>query len=107
MVAPFWADVDTSSNGNVWFQECNDPETLNRASAQINDAFPLQTPFTADDTFIVTWDILTNAQLRYVRLYCIFLLSIKYDNFSTIIYVKGIISILPTLDQHFSNCACY
>ena len=56
VVAPFWADVDTREMGDVWYQECNDDATLARVSQQINSAFPLQVPFTAQDTFIATWD---------------------------------------------------
>ena len=56
-VAPFWADVDTTSTGEVWYRESTVPTLLARATTQINNAFPLVTPrFSAVHLFIVTWD---------------------------------------------------
>ena len=56
-VAPFWADVDTTSAGEVWYRESTDLDLLARATTQINNAFPLVAPrFSAAHLFIVTWD---------------------------------------------------
>jgi len=55
-VAPFWADVDTTSAGDVWYRQTTDQILLDRANTQIQNAFPLQPQFTATDLFIATWD---------------------------------------------------
>ena len=56
-VAPFWADVDTTSAGEVWYRQSTDLDLLARATTQINNAFPLVRPqFSAVHLFIVTWD---------------------------------------------------
>jgi len=55
-VAPFWADIDTTSTGDVWYRQSTDQTLLDRANTQIRNAFPLQPQFTANNLFIVTWD---------------------------------------------------
>ena len=55
-MAPFWADVDTSGTGDVWYRESNSPALLAKANKQIMDAFPLQARFTATRLLIATWD---------------------------------------------------
>jgi len=56
MVAPFWADVDTSNNaGEVFYHETTDFADLTRANNQIAQAFPTLIPFTASHLLIVTW----------------------------------------------------
>lgn len=55
-LAPFWADVDTTVAGNVWYRQSSTQALLDRANMEIRNAFPLQPTFTATDLFIVTWD---------------------------------------------------
>ena len=55
-LAPFWADVDTTATGNVWYRQSSTQTLLDRANMEIRNAFPLQPTFTATDLFIVTWD---------------------------------------------------
>ena len=57
-VAPFWADVDTTvaNAGDVWYRETTSQDLLTKANMQIQQAFPLQMPFTATHLFIATWD---------------------------------------------------
>ena len=55
-VAPFWADVDTTNAGDVWYRQSTSQTLLNKANMQIRDAFPLLTQFTANHLIIVTWD---------------------------------------------------
>ena len=55
IIAPFWADVDTSRKGNVWYHESSDPDLLKRASKEILKVYP-ETNFTAKCLFIATWD---------------------------------------------------
>ena len=55
MIAPYWADVDTSGIGNVTYRMCTDAELLRRADDHIRRAFPTQT-FSSNYLFIATWD---------------------------------------------------
>ena len=55
IIAPFWADVDTSIKGNVWYHEINDPMSLRRASKEIWRAYP-EINYTAESLFIATWE---------------------------------------------------
>jgi len=57
-VAPFWADVDTTSTatGDVWYRQSTDQALLDRANTQIRNGFPLQPQFTGTNLFIATWD---------------------------------------------------
>ena len=55
-VAPFWADVDTTTSGDVWYRQSTLQTLLDKANMQIKNAFPLQQQFTATDLIIATWD---------------------------------------------------
>ena len=55
-VAPFWADVDTTNSGDVWYRQSESQTMLDKANMQIRRAFPLQIPFTATHLIIATWD---------------------------------------------------
>ena len=54
--APFWADVDTTNAGDVWYRQSTSQTMLDKANMQIRQAFPLQSPFTATNLIIATWD---------------------------------------------------
>jgi len=56
LVAPFWVNIDTTTNGNVWFRESNIPALLSKANDIISRAFPFQSSFNATQLFIATWD---------------------------------------------------
>ena len=58
LIAPFWADVDTTGTGDVWYHKSTNTTLLNRASTEIRNAFPAQAAagFTATNLFIATWD---------------------------------------------------
>ena len=55
-VAPFWADVDTTNVGDVWYRQSTSQALINKANMQIRLAFPLQIPFTATNLIIATWE---------------------------------------------------
>ena len=59
-IAPYWADVDLTGTGHIYYRQTRDPVLLARATDQIQRAFPLPRPFshylTATNLFIVTWD---------------------------------------------------
>ena len=57
ILAPFWADVDTSKNGNVWYHLTVDSDLLRRATEEIANAFPdAEGDFIISSLLIVTWD---------------------------------------------------
>lgn len=56
MVAPFWADVDTTRGGVVWYRESKDAGLLARATTDVRKAVLNQPRFTASWLFIATWD---------------------------------------------------
>lgn len=60
MVAPFWADVDTSINdGKVYYREAIDAETLGRVSQDVRDTLAELSQFAATWAFVSTWHEVT------------------------------------------------
>ena len=55
-LAPFWADVDTTGTGDVWYRQSTSQALIDKANMQIMNAFPLQPQFTATNLIIATWD---------------------------------------------------
>ena len=56
IIAPFWADVDISGTGNVYYRQTTDPSLLARATSEIRAAFPDSQIVSVDNLFITTWD---------------------------------------------------
>ncbi|VDI06759.1 Hypothetical predicted protein [Mytilus galloprovincialis] len=56
IIAPYWADVDTRTVGDIWYRETNSILLLGRASSDIRTTFPQQSTFNASWMFITTWD---------------------------------------------------
>ena len=57
LIAPFWADVDTSNGGGtVFYRETNDSAVVNKVDNDVRLAFPDQSVFIAKTVVIVTWD---------------------------------------------------
>jgi len=54
-VAPYWADADNFGNGEVFYRQTTDPTLLQRATAEIRAAFPIQNDVTMKSLLIVTW----------------------------------------------------
>ncbi|XP_013419198.1 sushi domain-containing protein 2 [Lingula anatina] len=60
LIAPFWADVDTTENhGRVFYRQTTDLSILNRATSDIRAAFVSQSKFTASWAFVCTYDDVT------------------------------------------------
>ena len=90
-VAPFWADVDTTNAGDVWYRQSTSQTMLTKANMQIKHAFPLQIPFTATHLIIATWDkvgyfdgkmdkvmIFSLLKILYVYMCVIFIIASSY-----------------------------
>lgn len=56
MIAPFWADIDTSQGGTVWYRESISEELLDRTTDEVRAYFPDFFKFRASWVFIATWD---------------------------------------------------
>ena len=58
LIAPYWADVDTTGTGNVWYRQTSDEEEITKVRGIVANAFPsLQKDFLATQVlFIATWD---------------------------------------------------
>ncbi|XP_078604865.1 sushi domain-containing protein 2-like [Branchiostoma floridae x Branchiostoma japonicum] len=54
-IAPFWADVNTWQGGYVMYRETTESSILQRATADVIDAFPELPNFQATWVFIATW----------------------------------------------------
>jgi len=56
LIAPYWADADTSENGSgtVFYRETTNPTLLQRASREIQDGLSMS--FLPSHLFIATWD---------------------------------------------------
>lgn len=55
IIAPFWADLDNSVQGEISYQQYTTGEVLQNASQDISSYFPRVT-FQASWVFVVTWD---------------------------------------------------
>ncbi len=61
VVAPYWADVDTSGTGTVWYRQTTDKQILERAQYDVTKdptLFPALNlgDFSPSLVFIATWD---------------------------------------------------
>lgn len=56
MIAPFWADIDTTRGGTVWYRETTDAVLLDRATDEVRNNYPNFFRFKASWVFIATWD---------------------------------------------------
>ncbi len=54
LIAPYWADVDTSRTGTVYYRETRDDNVLRRARDDVMTAFSRR--FLPIFVFIATWD---------------------------------------------------
>ena len=56
VIAPYWADVDTTGTGQIFYRQSTDPSLLARASSDIKAAYPLLQNDVITHLFIATWD---------------------------------------------------
>lgn len=54
-VAPYWADVDLTATGQVFYRQTNDSAQLARSTREIQEAFPSSQNVTMTSLFIITW----------------------------------------------------
>ena len=55
LVAPFWADVDTTNGGQVFYRETTDSQLLKRATNDVTATFVNHRKFKATWLFVATW----------------------------------------------------
>ena len=55
LVAPFWADVDTTNGGQVFYRETTDSQLLKRATNDVTATFVDHRKFKATWLFVATW----------------------------------------------------
>ena len=56
MIAPYWADVDTSEYGKIFYRQSTNATLLARAGNKIQAALSLTRPIEIKHLLIVTWD---------------------------------------------------
>jgi autotransporter-associated beta strand protein len=56
MIAPFWADADTTASGSVWFRTSTDGAFLKSLSRDVKAGIPGAVNFTPTFAQVVTWD---------------------------------------------------
>ena len=56
IIAPYWGDVDTRGTGQIFYRQTTDPNLLDRASRDIQAAYPLVKNVVITNLFIATWD---------------------------------------------------
>jgi len=55
LVAPFWADVDITGTGDIYYRQTTDRSLLARATREIRAAFPEYHHNDITNLFIATW----------------------------------------------------
>ena len=53
LIAPFWTDL---LDGAVWYRITTSNDIIQRVREEVASAFPEQTPFSATQVLITTWD---------------------------------------------------
>ena len=56
ITAPFWADVDTTAIGNVWYRVTSNSDNVQKVKDIVTEAFPQSSDFTASNVIVATWD---------------------------------------------------
>ncbi|XP_028513868.1 sushi, nidogen and EGF-like domain-containing protein 1 [Exaiptasia diaphana] len=56
IIAPFWADVDTTKGGAIWYRQNTTTHLLEVASLDVRKAFPDFQRFSAIWMFVATWE---------------------------------------------------
>ena len=55
IIAPYWANVDTSGTGEIFYRQTTDRSLLSRASSEIQAAFDMSQNVTITNIVIATW----------------------------------------------------
>ena len=56
VIAPFWADIDYTLKGNIFYRQTSEPSLLARATREVRSAFPTSSNATIKNLLIITWD---------------------------------------------------
>ena len=56
MIAPYWADVDTSKYGEIFYRQSTNSTLLARASREIQAVLSLTRSIEIKNLLIATWD---------------------------------------------------
>ncbi|XP_070534783.1 sushi domain-containing protein 2-like [Ptychodera flava] len=56
MIAPFWANVDTTRRGNIYYRQTTERVILNQATEDVRKYFLTEKDFTALWCYIATWE---------------------------------------------------
>ena len=56
IIAPFWADVDITGTGDIYYRQTTDSGLLARANSEIQKAFPAAEDVSIQNLLIATWD---------------------------------------------------
>jgi len=73
IIAPYWADVDITGTGTIYYRQTTDPSLLARATNEIRAAFPNSPNVTIRNLLIATWDNVGYYDQRIDKvLYCVY-----------------------------------
>ena len=56
IIAPYWADVDITGTGDIYYRQTTDDDLLARATEQIRTAFPYSQVVSVENLLVATWD---------------------------------------------------
>ena len=56
IIAPYWADVDARTVGDIYYRQTSEPSLLGRATRELQSAFPTSSNATIKNLLIATWD---------------------------------------------------
>ena len=81
LIAPFWADADTTNGGVVYYRETQDLAIRSRVSDEIRKYFVRHRRFTAKWVMIVTWLNITafggNSRTKVIFMLTIYMYRVK------------------------------
>uniref|UniRef100_A0A8C5MIE4 NIDO domain-containing protein n=1 Tax=Leptobrachium leishanense TaxID=445787 RepID=A0A8C5MIE4_9ANUR len=88
-IAPFWADVDTRLEGDVYYRESTDSQLLARATTDVRSCFNYR-GFTARWLFVATWSRVTyyGSQSNKVNTFQVVLVTDRSKTFVLFNYGK-------------------
>jgi len=73
IIAPYWADVDLSGTGQVFYRQTTDPSLLARATTEIRAAIPRALNVTITNLLVATWSKVGyyyRKTDKVIKLYC-------------------------------------
>ncbi|XP_065916878.1 uncharacterized protein [Dysidea avara] len=91
IIAPYWADVDTTGTGDIYYRQTTDPSLLARATSEIRAAIPTSQNVTITDLLIATWDRVGYAyrQTNKINTFQCVLATSGVESFVIFLYADG------------------